>query len=382
MSRERASRSYVQGTSVSFQGSATDPEDGTLTGASLVWTSSEDGQIGTGTSFTKSNLSVGAHTITLTATDSGALTGTISVSIIVESDPAPPSVSGRIVYSRHSGFDNGDTGHAQWLTVANVPEGTRLVTKDISLGGLSENFWISGKTTPVVSPDGNLVVYGDRSIDPAGFGEYTLKIAEVGADSGQKLGPNADELSMPSFSPSGDRIAAVYHDAGLLQVRVMDTDGSNSKTVFDCSAYNCDDLNISPQAWSPSGTHLFISYRLLENAPQIDMVAVADGTRTPILTGGAWDAAVSVDGWLAFVHDYGTGNGADILLYSPTIGVQTLIGAPSSDHSPVWSGDGSKVAFVSNAAGNADIWVVNRNGGQLLQVTTNPLGDRDPYWVP
>ncbi|MBF0226467.1 MAG: hypothetical protein HQK76_13510, partial [Desulfobacterales bacterium] len=47
--------SFNQGTSVSFSGSATDPEDGTLSGSSLVWTSSKDGQLGTGTSFSKSS---------------------------------------------------------------------------------------------------------------------------------------------------------------------------------------------------------------------------------------------------------------------------------------------------------------------------------------
>ena len=61
---------YAQGVSILFTGSATDPEDGVLSGASIVWRSSIDGQIGTGTAFTKSNLSVGQHTITMTSTDS------------------------------------------------------------------------------------------------------------------------------------------------------------------------------------------------------------------------------------------------------------------------------------------------------------------------
>ena len=61
---------FVQGAAISFTGSSSDPEDGALSGAALVWKSSRDGQIGTGTSFTKSNLTVGTHTITFTSTDS------------------------------------------------------------------------------------------------------------------------------------------------------------------------------------------------------------------------------------------------------------------------------------------------------------------------
>jgi len=41
--------SFVQGSSVAFAGTGSDPEDGTLTGSSLTWTSNRDGQIGTGT---------------------------------------------------------------------------------------------------------------------------------------------------------------------------------------------------------------------------------------------------------------------------------------------------------------------------------------------
>jgi hypothetical protein len=73
--------SFAQGASVSFAGNATDPEDGTLTGASLVWTSSIGGQIGTGTSFSTTSLAVGTHTITLTATDTDGATGTATITV-------------------------------------------------------------------------------------------------------------------------------------------------------------------------------------------------------------------------------------------------------------------------------------------------------------
>ncbi|MDQ2767473.1 MAG: hypothetical protein M3Y30_09990 [Gemmatimonadota bacterium] len=75
--------SFVQGASVSFTGTGTDPEDGALTGASLVWSSSRDGQIGTGASFSTSTLSVGTHTITLTVTDSQGAHGTATITVII-----------------------------------------------------------------------------------------------------------------------------------------------------------------------------------------------------------------------------------------------------------------------------------------------------------
>ena len=67
--------------SISFVGSATDIEDGDVT-ASLVWTSSLTGQIGTGGSFSTS-LPAGTHIITSTATDSVPQSGMDQVTIDV-----------------------------------------------------------------------------------------------------------------------------------------------------------------------------------------------------------------------------------------------------------------------------------------------------------
>ena len=75
--------SVPQGTSVTFTGSGSDPEDGALSGASLVWTSNRDGQIGTGTTFSRSNLSVGQHVITLRATDAQGASGTATTNITI-----------------------------------------------------------------------------------------------------------------------------------------------------------------------------------------------------------------------------------------------------------------------------------------------------------
>ena len=71
-----------QGTSVSFAGTANDTEDGDIS-ANLSWSSSIDGNIGSGGSFSTSSLSVGTHTITASVTDSGGLGGSDSISITI-----------------------------------------------------------------------------------------------------------------------------------------------------------------------------------------------------------------------------------------------------------------------------------------------------------
>jgi hypothetical protein len=72
---------FDSGESIAFVGSADDYEDGDLS-ADLVWTSSIDGEIGFGASFSDS-LSDGNHTITASAEDSGGKTGSDSINITV-----------------------------------------------------------------------------------------------------------------------------------------------------------------------------------------------------------------------------------------------------------------------------------------------------------
>lgn len=74
---------FDEGVTITFQASASDPEDGDLTGASVVWESDEDGEIGTGTSVDAADLTLGHHIITLTATDSEGAMATDRIGVRV-----------------------------------------------------------------------------------------------------------------------------------------------------------------------------------------------------------------------------------------------------------------------------------------------------------
>jgi hypothetical protein len=82
--------SFAAGASIPFEGTANDPEQGDLAG-SLVWTSSRDGQIGTGASFS-ATLTNGSHIITASVTDAGGNLASSSISITVGSSSSATSV--------------------------------------------------------------------------------------------------------------------------------------------------------------------------------------------------------------------------------------------------------------------------------------------------
>ena len=102
-----ATGSTVSSSSVTtFTGAATDPETGDCT-AYLTWTSSLDGQIGTGGSCSKT-LSVGNHTITASVTDTSGKTGTASISISVVSAPPPTETLSVAVVTDKSSYASGN----------------------------------------------------------------------------------------------------------------------------------------------------------------------------------------------------------------------------------------------------------------------------------
>ncbi len=76
---------YMVGMSVPLRGWANDDQDGNLySETALMWSSDRDGTLGRGAMLNVNTLSVGQHTITLSATNSAGLTGSTSVTITIE----------------------------------------------------------------------------------------------------------------------------------------------------------------------------------------------------------------------------------------------------------------------------------------------------------
>ena len=55
---------------------------------------------------------------------------------------------------------------------------------------------------------------------------------------------------------------------------------------------------------------------------------------------------------------------------------------PEGDSAPTWSADSTKVAFSSDESGDSDIYVMNADGSERVNLTQRDAKDIDPTWSP
>ena len=200
------SSSHTGGDFINFAGTCTDTDDGALSGASLVWTSSKDGPIGTGQSVSINSLQSGTHTITLTATDSETLSSNTAISITVTNN-APTSTittptngssfnAGTAVTFGGTGtdIDTGDTLSYSWsstisstttvigtssiIAVSTLAVGTHVIVLTVSDGQggttastpITINITNNPPAATILSPSNNDTFYTGTTINFNGTG--------------------------------------------------------------------------------------------------------------------------------------------------------------------------------------------------------------------
>ncbi|WP_432957820.1 VWA domain-containing protein [Micromonospora haikouensis] len=148
-----------------------------------------------------------------------------------------------------------------------------------------------------------------------------------------------------------------------------------------------------PPAPAPAPPAAEVDHRLgYRSVERPTLVVSAGGTAQPgmLLTGiERGDADQDADaraGRLVWVGHQAPADGADrsggLYLRRPDAPPLRLVGAPGTVAHPALSPDGRRVAFTSDRAGNADIWLVGIDGTGLRRLTDHPAEDSWPTWSP
>jgi Tol biopolymer transport system component len=113
-------------------------------------------------------------------------------------------------------------------------------------------------------------------------------------------------------------------------------------------------------------------------------VVHADGTgRTQLTDHPAedFDPVWSADGTQIAFRSHRDGDEEVYLMNADGSAQRNLSNAPGDgDYSPAWSPDGEWIAFMSDRAGNNNIWVIRPDGSGLRQVTDIPGISEYPSW--
>jgi Tol biopolymer transport system component len=205
--------------------------------------------------------------------------------------------------------------------------------------------------------------------------ETTGGIGVMAADGSQRVVVPIGDLERAldaEVSPDGRRVVFAGSRDGLLDLYVMNVDGSDLQQITSDSA---EDRN---PTWTPDGT------RLLFDRTEIDprgrpvlMLMEADGSGRKQLRVDASEADWSPDGLRVAFTGSGTLEGIYVMDHDGS----DLTNVAVDDEEPRWSPDGASLAFTRSPPGITAVGVMRPDGSDARLVLPS-LEASGPVWSP
>ena len=181
----------------------------------------------------------------------------------------------------------------------------------------------------VYSPDGLKFTFTSSAND-----NTDIYVSQPDGSVGRRLTDSRAIDVSATWSPDGRRLAFISDRAGTPQVYTMLADGSDQKRLTFQGNYN------QEPAWSPKGDLIAFSGR---------------------------DEKRSFD-----IYTVNTETGK----------VARLTQNAGTNEKPAWSPNGRYLIFSSTRSGKRQLWVMNLDGTNQRQLTSEKLGASDPAWGP
>jgi TolB protein len=172
-----------------------------------------------------------------------------------------------------------------------------------------------------------------------------------------------------------ERVSGPVENRDVKEIYIADYDGANSRRVTTSRQ-----LNINP-SWSPDARA--VAYTSYVPVPDIFISHLYRGVReNPTKrVGSNFLPMFSPDGTrMAFMSNR-DGNPEIYVMNVDGSAVRRITNHPAGDSSPTWSPTGTQIAFTSDRSGTPQIYIVGADGLNLRRLTNESYADR-PTWSP
>ncbi len=237
---------------------------------------------------------------------------------------------------------------------------------------------------PQRSPDGKWVAYVvARAIKDGDKNDTDIWMASWDGTQEIQVTSSPDGESQPRWSPDNKYLSFVSSRQGAKggQLWLMNRVGGEAVKVSDVKG------GVSEYAWAPDGKRLvFVVSEPDPRDPKDDDKEVDKKKTAPPIVIDRYHFKQDISGYLRNEHTH-------LYLFDVATKKADVL-TPSvlyDEESPVWSPDGTQIAFVSkrgpgdvDRTDNTDIWLIDaKPGGQARQVTTSKAADGGPpAWSP
>lgn len=248
------------------------------------------------------------------------------------------------------------------------------------------------------SPDGVKLAFSSSQ-----SGKYEIWSMNSDGSGRKRLTDLKSRSSMPRWSPDGSKIALISlvtasEGVKYTEIFVMNSDGSGLRQITDSTALAGQpgfDIERSywngVPAWSPDGSKiLFGSNRDGDGITPVLYTMNPDGSGQGKLglfsdVDGTQPDWSPVTGKIVFVR--GSIARGDIWVMDgwsplPLLTAKKLTDNIDNNSCPVWSPDGKQIAYISDAGGNKDVYIMNADGSNVRRLTYEKSAEGYPAWRP
>jgi dipeptidyl aminopeptidase/acylaminoacyl peptidase len=266
-----------------------------------------------------------------------------------------------------------------------APEGTRFETGDTPLELTSE-----GGAEAVIQADSSATIddFSEEKVEVSlQEGNVSLDTAgtegEINAPNGISISAE-DNIEVAVNNASNEISASCYEGT----CTISDTNDGRSRELEEGSiiTFSSTELDFDTAVvLNIPGAIVFVTFR--HSAAELYLVTPLGTNQTRITNNRASDIQPvwSPDGTrIAFVTDI---EGSYDIAILTSIGVENLVTVlpgegRSTERNPAWSPDGTRIAFNSDRDGNDEIYVMNADGTEVTRLTNNNASDIQPAWSP